>query len=447
MTEYGVTLTGFSKKSLDVSKSEIEESLRASLGDGISLLSTGVLGQIVGIIAEREAEIWDVAEEIYDSQYPLSASGQSLDNICTMTGVTRLPASKTSVNVHCTGTPATSLPIGRIVSNDQGVNFESVAAATLALAPSWAINTAYAAGLFRTNNGNIYVCTISGISDGAGGPTTTGDGIVDNTCEWNFVGDGTGFASVQFEAENTGPISCAATAIHTEIDNGAIETPVSGWNDARNLEDGSVGRSLESDASLRIRRDQLLRSTGLAALDAITSKVLSVTDVESVYGFENTTDATDGAGRPPKSVEIVVYGGADQDIWDAIWESKPAGIATYGAEIGSAIDSNGLAHVVKFSRPTAVPITIEIDVDIDSEYPADGDTQIRNALVAYGDVFVISQDVYASQMYSSVFAISGVVNISRLEVGKPAPLGTSVTIADDEIATFSTTDIVIVTTP
>lgn len=49
----------------------------------------------------------------------------------------------------------------------------------------------------------------------------------------------------------------------------------------------------------------------------------------------NTTNANLSVvyGRPPKSYEIVVQGGADADIAKAIYASGPAGIATYGAPV------------------------------------------------------------------------------------------------------------------
>lgn len=51
----------------------------------------------------------------------------------------------------------------------------------------WQANTAYVVGNFVTNGPNVYICTIGGTSAGSGGPTGTGNGIVDNGVTWNFV--------------------------------------------------------------------------------------------------------------------------------------------------------------------------------------------------------------------------------------------------------------------
>lgn len=55
-------------------------------------------------------------------------------------------------------------------------------------AVAWAITTAYVVGQIRKNGVDTYVCTVAGTSAGAGGPTGTGTGIVDNTVTWDFLG-------------------------------------------------------------------------------------------------------------------------------------------------------------------------------------------------------------------------------------------------------------------
>jgi len=440
---YGVTSTGFVKKTLEDIKTEIEAALRASLGDGLNLLSTSVFGQLIGIMADRESEIWDVAEEVYGSQYPQSASDQSLDNVCAITGITRLQPVATSVDVQCTGTPATVITAGKIVSNDADVLFELDANATIVAAAAWAGTTAYNVGDIVTNSSNIYVCTTAGTSAGAGGPTTTADGIADNTVVWNFVGDGTGNILATFSASETGPFQCVAGAIDTEDSKGAIETPVSGWEDARNLVDGDVGRNLETDAELRLRRESLLASTGNATLDALIAKVGEVDNVTQSIAFENTTDATDVDGLPPHSFECIVQGGTDQDIIDAIWDTKAAGIETYGSTSGTATDSIGNTHTVKFSRPTTKPIHFIVDVTTDTDYPTNGDDQIKAAIKAFGDAFLIGEDVITTQFYEIIFAISGVVDVTKIWIGLvDPPVGAAnIVLAKDELATFATADI------
>jgi hypothetical protein len=51
---------------------------------------------------------------------------------------------------------------------------------------AWAATTAYVAGSYCKNGGNIYKCATGGTSAGSGGPSGTGSGISDGTVVWNY---------------------------------------------------------------------------------------------------------------------------------------------------------------------------------------------------------------------------------------------------------------------
>src|SRR5690242_5839308 len=89
---YGVTSTGFNAPTLDEIIADIDTSLRASLGNGLNLIAPSVFATLIGILAEREFSQWLAQEAVYNSQYPNTASDQSLDNVCTITGTLRDPA-------------------------------------------------------------------------------------------------------------------------------------------------------------------------------------------------------------------------------------------------------------------------------------------------------------------------------------------------------------------
>lgn len=57
---------------------------------------------------------------------------------------------------------------------------------------AWSPTTTYAAGCHVVNSSSparLYVCTVGGTSAGAGGPSSTGTGIVDGSCFWDYVAD------------------------------------------------------------------------------------------------------------------------------------------------------------------------------------------------------------------------------------------------------------------
>lgn len=63
---------------------------------------------------------------------------------------------------------------------------------------AWAPTTVYAVGARKTNGGNVYEVTArtgTFLSAGAGGPTGTGSGIIDNELTWKYIETGTGIAA------------------------------------------------------------------------------------------------------------------------------------------------------------------------------------------------------------------------------------------------------------
>ena len=110
-------LTGLTIKRLADIQDEIIEALRAVFGEHINTLPQSVFGQLIGIFSEREALIWELVEDVYNSQYPDTATGSSLDNVAAITAFTRLPAIPSTIALQAFfGTPATVIPAGTVLS-------------------------------------------------------------------------------------------------------------------------------------------------------------------------------------------------------------------------------------------------------------------------------------------------------------------------------------------
>jgi uncharacterized phage protein gp47/JayE len=442
MSSFGVTSEGFVLKTLDDIKTEVEEQQRAEIDPGLNQGGASLLGNVNGSHVEQTSEVWEVAQAIYAGGDPDSAEGHDLDVLCAYTGVTRLPAEASTVTLTLTGSSGATVPAASVVSVDGNAEarFATLEDATLAVLTAWANTTAYTAGDRRTNASRAYECITSGTSAGSGGPTTTSDDITDGTAHWRYLGEGTYAVDVAAEAEETGPTAALSGAL-TEI-----ETPVTGWESSINLLDAEPGRDIENDAELRLRRELTLATGGKGTPDAIRADVLNVDDVEEAIVFVNDTDTTDGDGLPPHSFQVVVLGGDDDEIAQAVWDSGPAGIQTYGGETGTAVDALGNNRTINFERPDEVEIYLDVTVTTDPDtYPADGDDQIAAALVAFGDTFTIGQDVVRSQLFAPIFSVSGVLDVTVIELGTaPTPSGTAnLTIDARELAVFDTSRIVV----
>lgn len=385
---YGITDTGFIAKRLADIKAEIEAAFRSAFGVGINLDDLSPLGQMVGIVSERESLIWELAEDVYNSQYPDTASGASLDNVSSISNVTRLAATYSTVEGRVSGTNGTLVPIGFIASVDGDPTAR-------------------------------FVTIESGLIAG-------------------------GFVDLDFQAESTGPVQAPANALTV------IETPQTGVDSVTNALDADLGRDTETDAELKQRRAELLQRSGTATIEGIRRHVLDVLDVLQCTVIENATGIIDVDGRPPKCFETIVSGGDNVKVATAILEAKAAGIETHGDLTEVILDSQGTAHDVKFSRPVdkeiwlIVNITPNLNPNEGDLYPTSGDQDVEDAVLIYGAAFGMGQDVVNNQMFTPINTVPGVIGIEVLAgFVNPPVASANLSIAADELAVFDSTRITV----
>jgi len=375
---FGVTIDGFNRKSLQEIRSEIEDDFRSVFGPSINLRDDSLLGIKIGIFSEQLALLWERLEEVFNSQYPDTANGLPLDNVLSYTGLQRLPATKSTVIVTASGTPGTIIPLGSVVSVlGTGAKFESTAADTIG-----------------------------------------GGGTVD----------------ILFESQSTGLIQALAGTLTV------IETPITGWTGATNALDAILGRNIETDTQARTRRLTALQPARAATPDAVRARLLNVAGVLDATIIENVLDIPDIDGRPGHSYEPVIAGGDDQDLFDTIWLTKPAGIETVGSEVGTTLDSQGGTQEVKFSRPVTVDIFMEVDLTLNPEeiFPVDGTDQVEQAIVDFGTAEQrLGEDVILSKFFGPIHTIPGIATIVIRADTSPSPVSTSNVIIDkNELAVF-----------
>ena len=347
MSSYGVTTEGFAIKPLDQIRTDIAARLRANIDAGLNLTASSPDGQNFLILTELISQMWELCQSTVATWDPDQAFGAWLDNLSAITGTVRRDAVASTVVVQVTTTQAVSVDAGAFV-----VSVKDNPSARFA---------------------NVEPIVTSGASTDV---------------------------SVHFAAQSTGPVVANAGTLIV------IETPVVGIDSVANPHDAVVGADIESDSALRARREAELDAIGAGTLDSIRARLLRpVADggagcVDATI-FENISDVTDSSGRPPHSVQAVVLGGKADDIAQSLWDVVGAGIQIYGSPAGAvnaedtdntkrtkgaATDSRGTKHDVSFDRAIERDVYIAIDVKVTTDqYPADGDEQIKQLLVARGE--------------------------------------------------------------
>ena len=411
MPTYGLTATGFLPKTLEIIRDEINEALRFFFGPSLDL-ENGILARLVGILAERYAELWELGEAVNSSQDPDKATQAALGALCLLTGTFRIEAAYSTVILTLTGSPSTVVSAAnRASTSTTSAKFITTASATIVAAAAWTISTAYALGARRTNASRVYQCITAGTSAGSGGPTTTAADITDGTVHWRYLGEGTGVVDVAGQSAIKGPI------VGTSGDIKVIDTPVGGWQSVINVLDAVPGYDTQADESLRLSREEELSQAGTSTADAIRAALLAIEGVTSATVFVNDTDLTDADGMPPHSVEAMVLGGDDAAIGEILLDQVAAGVQTIGGVTTNPTDSEGVAHVVKFSRPTQLLIYADVFLIKDpGTYPSDGDAQVEAAIVAFGGVQKCGKNAAASSIGAQAFKVTGVLEVTETRV-------------------------------
>lgn len=477
MSTNWVTSTGFNKKTLAEIKSELEVAFQAIWGDDIDLDPSGPIGQLIGLMAKREADLWDGAEEIYTSRDPSSATGTSLDNIVLENGIQRLVATKTIVSdVLLIGDDSTVVVAGKRAKNpNQSIEYILDANVTISKATaqeghisvsSVVVSNTYTITIDSTNydyiaqigdDENDILTELKTLIDaGAWGGTVVVSGndiLLEDTSDFSF--DITGNLNIDsigsvgdFTADTAGAFTLAANSM-TEI-----VTPVTGWDLVNNKNAGIVGTNQETDDELRVRREFSILN-GFATDDAIKEAIINnVPGVSGITVTSNRTDSTDIEGRPPHSFEAVVNGGDDTAIAEEIFRVQPAGISSYGNTTVVVVDSQGISHDIKFSRAEEVYIWVRVSRDLYSEedYPADGDDLIKDAIVDWSlnlDNIDVGKDVIRQRLSTPVYAVPGIEDIlielddTATPAGTPTYAEQNIVISARQIAVFSTARIVV----
>ena len=360
--EWGVTERGFHRPTYVELLDAIEYKARELFGSKANLTVRSPLGIFLRIFAWMLNILFSLMEDVYNSRFVDTAVGTSLYNLGKAIGLSLLPAQKASGYVEFTGAAGTPIPVGFLVRTVAGLQYAVLAAGRI---------------------------------------------------------DDTGKVTLPVQAVETGADYNVAAETVKEITN-----PMDGVSACTNPAAIDGGRGRETDEEFRDRYYQSVDYAGGVNADAIAGEIMQ--NVDAVYSaicYENDTDETDALGLPPHSIEVVAYGGLDEEVAAAIYRRKAAGIQTYGGRTIAVLSASGQSIDINFSRPTTVPVYLKItNLQTNSNFPYNGNDLIKEALINYigGDTWgglTIGQDVLYMAIPGVILGVSGVVDFDLL-IGK-----------------------------
>lgn len=346
---WGLTEKGFNRPNYTTLLNALEYKARELYGDSINLTVRSPLGLFLRIIAWVWNILWACLEDIYNSRFVDTAAGTSLYSIGRNIGMQLLPEGKASGYITVSGTAGTRIPAGFLVSTNGGLQYVVTSAVTIG------------------SEGSV-LAVIKAVKTGT--EYNTDVGTVQMIVNPSSV---SGITSVYNKAEVTG------------------------------------GREKETDIDFRDRYYKSVDYAGGVNADAIRASLLNdVEGVSSAYIYENDQDIFDEVyNLPAHSMEAVVYGGLDEQVAQAIYARRAAGIQTLGSSEVDILTASGQTMKIRFSRPSPKRIWVRI-TSLKTTKEFSGNAAIKEALVEYiGDSTSGGLNIGVSVVY---IKLPGIIN-------------------------------------
>lgn len=238
----------------------------------------------------------------------------------------------------------------------------------------------------------------------------------------------------------------AVTAVAGSINQ--IGTPTLGWQSVSNPAAATPGAPVESDAALRVRQAVSVALPSRSVLEGTIGAVASVPGVLRHAAYENDTATADAHGLPPHSIALVVDGGDAALIAQAIAAKKTPGTGTHGTTTVVVTDIYGIAHRIRFFRPTIVPLAVDVQMRALAGYNTATGQAVQRAVADYINGVAIGGGASASVEWADAISAAngvpgnGTFKITGLTLRGPAGNGVpDVPLAFNEAAAATPDDV------
>jgi len=367
----------------------LQNAYRAIYGADVYLEPDSQDGQLLAIFALAISDANSMAAAVYNSFSPATAQGAGLSSVVKLNGIQRGVASYSSVDLTLIGQAGTTITNG-IASDTNGNQWLLPASVTI---PS----------------GGEIIATAT--------------------------------------AAEAGAILADVGSVNT------IATPTRGWQSVTNASAAAVGAPVEKDPTLRKRQTTSTMLPNKTVLEGIIGAVANLTGVTRYAAYDNDTDVTDSNGIPGHTFALVIEGGDAQTIANTIALKKGEGAGTFGTTSETVINQYGVANIIRFSRPTLVPISVAITVKALAGYTTTVENSMKTAVadeinltaIGGGQSGVVEWDTAVSAAKS--IPSSSAFRVTSMTLSRASGSGTpDVPLAFNEAATCDVTDISVTVT-
>ncbi|MDE6020410.1 MAG: baseplate J/gp47 family protein, partial [Ruminococcus sp.] len=211
----------------------------------------------------------------------------------------------------------------------------------------------------------------------------------------------------------------------------------------------SAGQDMETDSQLRTRWKKSLAGAGISTYDSIIGGILRISGIQDCVIFENDTDKNidDGSGFmiPPHSFETVVSGGMDAsaEIAQVIFDKKPIGIGTAGANAYTVEDAAGILHTICFSYAETVSSKVVMTIQTGYVLPESYVHDIAESVASYFTSNQMGQTIYPVSVCAAVMNTGLAETVTELAFSQSGGLQTPLTISAKQIAVCELKDVYI----
>lgn len=344
---------GLTVNSVSEIVSELVTNFQAIYGNDINVDSNSPDGQLINILSQAIANQLELLVQINTSFDPDRAIGTILDARCAINNVTRQ------------GGTFTIQPIEIVTST---------------------------------------TVTLEGLDENFNDINGTGYTVQDNAGTQFILIDTTvltaGTNTLNFRAQQMGAVETTIDTINTQV------TIVLGVTSVNNPSAPlSIGQDQETDAQLRLRRSQSVSINSSGYLNGLLAYVLGIEGVIDAALYENVTNVEDGDGIPAHGIWLIVNGGANTDIGNAIYVKKSFGANMKGDVEIDITTANGSIFVAKFDRPVAEDLYISMGLQPTSNPVVFDEVAIKQYLV---DNLTYNIGQYASSAEITIAALAAI---------------------------------------